>query len=1223
MIVKSISIGGSTAFTVTKLAITKDLSGRNATASIEVFADALPNPTDFDEVIIKDHNDNTIFGGYLTVIDRGRVDRTGVEFKLKAKDYNLLLETTLCTINHSSVSDRAIIQAEFSANLPEITTLTADIEIIKSSIDSLDARNISLAEMMKRLIGLTGGEFLVDFDKALHYYSADNNPAPFEISDQPHGENIALWSQDFAIVNQGARAPTAAAGTNWTSPTKVFVEDDDDAIYNNTTQDELKSTVFGFSVPTGVTITGVEVAIRGRAGGAPDPSRQISVGLTKDGTALAGTRKTLLLNLYPTYSTQTLGTDSDMWGTTITPAEANTSTFGILIKDNDATAGSLRIDSILVTVSYDGPWVLDDITITEDAVKSPGGDVDAVKLEETTGNNDFKIFQDGVTTPETGVAYTAFVFAKAAERDYVIVQCRDGSGGSAWFNLSTGTIGTVQSNVVANIEEVGGGWYKCSVTRVVSGSTMDMRVWIAKADNQSTYTGVAGNGVYIWGAQMGRSDISIPVPFSPAMAAGTNWTNPTNVVSSNDSRADYDDTDQDELKVTNFTADIPLSASIVGIEVLIEGFGDSATVAQRVIDVGLTLDGTTLLGTRKTLTLNQTTDTTQTLGSSTDLWGMAAIGSGQVNNVEFGVLIRDNDTTAAGLHLDHIQVNIHYTDTIPPYGQTQAASIAKAAHHKMEKYTTQFLNPGNDVTVRGGKVGGTEITANRTDSASIAAYRTFEVTVTDRNILNTTVAELRGDVILLERANPIKRGTFVTTADGLEIGQQVLVTNAAHFLTSEPFTIRRMVLTRVNRTVTEYKIDIGPIRDDLMSLIQRINRVAVADPVFPTADPPLLSVDTQHLVALAVTNAKIAVDAIEENVIKAAAVTVTKIGPDAVTTPKILAGAITTVKIDAGAVTANEIQANTITGAKIAAGSIGASDAVFAAAAIVEADIANLAVTNAKIGLLAVDTAQLQALAVTEAKIDSLAVTNAKIGNLAVDTLQIQALAVTGAKIDDATIGTAKIISLNADKINAGTITSVNVSAGTYTLTSGVNQMTIDGTDGFKQRNSSTGNFVQLLTGFMTISNSGGTSHVDIDTVSVSVESATARLSEMGPTAIAVNNSSGSARASLALVSNDGRVTLNNAAGSEMARLDAGGGLGEADSGYMLIRNAAGSLRVEAGVESGGDGEIHINSIKVLGPRGSAVTKPSGGGTVDTEARTAIDAIIDRLGITSGHGLIS
>jgi len=201
MIVKSISIGGSTAFTVTKLAITKDLSGRNATASIEVFADALPNPTDFDEVIIKDHNDNTIFGGYLTVIDRGRVDRTGVEFKLKAKDYNLLLETTLCTINHSSVSDRAIIQAEFSANLPEITTLTADIEIIKSSIDSLDARNISLAEMMKRLIGLTGGEFLVDFDKALHYYSADNNPAPFEISDQPHGENIALWSQDFAIVN--------------------------------------------------------------------------------------------------------------------------------------------------------------------------------------------------------------------------------------------------------------------------------------------------------------------------------------------------------------------------------------------------------------------------------------------------------------------------------------------------------------------------------------------------------------------------------------------------------------------------------------------------------------------------------------------------------------------------------------------------------------------------------------------------------------------------------------------------------------------------------------------------------------------------------------------------------------------------------------------------------------------------------------------------------------
>jgi len=45
-----------------------------------------------------------------------------------------------------------------------------------------------------------------------------------------------------------------------------------------------------------------------------------------------------------------------------------------------------------------------------------------------------------------------------------------------------------------------------------------------------------------------------------------------------------------------------------------------------------------------------------------------------------------------------------------------------------------------------------------------------------------------------------------------------------------------------------------------------------------------------------------------------------------------------------------------------------------------------------------------------------------------------------------------------------------------------------------------------------------------------------------------------------------------------------------------------------------------INSVQVVGPQGSAITAPSGGGTVDAEARTAIGAIISRL---AAHGLIA
>jgi hypothetical protein len=47
---------------------------------------------------------------------------------------------------------------------------------------------------------------------------------------------------------------------------------------------------------------------------------------------------------------------------------------------------------------------------------------------------------------------------------------------------------------------------------------------------------------------------------------------------------------------------------------------------------------------------------------------------------------------------------------------------------------------------------------------------------------------------------------------------------------------------------------------------------------------------------------------------------------------------------------------------------------------------------------------------------------------------------------------------------------------------------------------------------------------------------------------------------------------------------------------------------------------LKVGSDQVVGARGATITDPAGGGTVDSEARTAINAIIDRL---QAHGLIA
>lgn len=61
----------------------------------------------------------------------------------------------------------------------------------------------------------------------------------------------------------------------------------------------------------------------------------------------------------------------------------------------------------------------------------------------------------------------------------------------------------------------------------------------------------------------------------------------------------------------------------------------------------------------------------------------------------------------------------------------------------------------------------------------------------------------------------------------------------------------------------------------------------------------------------------------------------------------------------------------------------------------------------------------------------------------------------------------------------------------------------------------------------------------------------------------------------------------------------------------------------EAGGWVTGDGRaarIVVDDIQVVGAQGAAIAGPSGGATVDAEARAAIAAIIDRL---AAHGLIA
>jgi len=154
---------------------------------------------------------------------------------------------------------------------------------------------------------------------------------------------------------------------------------------------------------------------------------------------------------------------------------------------------------------------------------------------------------------------------------------------------------------------------------------------------------------------------------SATAAAGTNWTNPTNVYASDNARATYANANQNDL-IIKFSLNIPTTAVITGLTVKVEGNGADATADNRSIEIGITKDGSTLAGSRLAAqNLNQTTDTTLTFGSASELFD-TTLTPAELNTADFGVMLRAGNTNTGQRSIDHVTIEVSYTPTGPIQG---------------------------------------------------------------------------------------------------------------------------------------------------------------------------------------------------------------------------------------------------------------------------------------------------------------------------------------------------------------------------------------------------------------------------------------------------------------------------------------------------------------------------------------------------------------------------
>ena len=138
------------------------------------------------------------------------------------------------------------------------------------------------------------------------------------------------------------------------------------------------------------------------------------------------------------------------------------------------------------------------------------GSSDAWKIESNatgfTGGYD--------NTTSLNVVNCSSIYAKAGNIDYLFIASTQGSTNNAqYFNLTTGTLGSLVGSGItsADIEDVGDGWYRCSVVMSANASFGYMLFGLANTDanNES----VSGEYIYIQNAQLNNgSSVGVYTP---------------------------------------------------------------------------------------------------------------------------------------------------------------------------------------------------------------------------------------------------------------------------------------------------------------------------------------------------------------------------------------------------------------------------------------------------------------------------------------------------------------------------------------------------------------------------------------------------------------------------------------------------------------------------------------------------------------------------------------